>query len=306
MTLTHLEARFTPDVLKKQSEAVIAAIIDGPFEHSPLVSIAAGVPPTPLQQAANSALYDAMGDGRVDTLRQALTKARATLHASAVEDSGLRSGTRTPAPDSFTPYVGTVDGYYVRPNSAVLGLISDHPEHFTYRSRTLDLGAGSGRHALSAAMVGATVDAIDASAAGTDFTRRQARELGMRRVRALCADMREFELGQGLYDVVIASTSLEHIPAGDRGDLAKRIVRSMRPDGILYAKVFLDSDPGALDRTRDASETAGFVADHFAPRELGALFSELDIFTYREFEWVDLTHGSPHTHVAAELVARKG
>lgn len=219
----------------------------------------------------------------------------------------LVSGDFNPsAPDSFPAYVNTPDGYYVAPNSLFMKAFREFPDHFTMGARVVDLGSGTGRNALVSALAGADISLIEYSAAGNLFAQKQARDLGVsERVHAATMLMQDWEPSEGAYDAVVTITTLEHLSRADRQLLRPKIEMSLVPGGILVAAVFLDDDPGALNAAEGASETADHVISYFAHGELSSLFSDMEILHYSEYRKLDTSHGAPHYHSRADLIARK-
>lgn len=93
--------------------------------------------------------------------------------------------------------------------------------------RALDLGCGTGRHALWLAAAGAAVTAVD-------FSRGMLREAqhkpGAGAIRFVVHDLhRPLPFGAESFDLVVSGLVLEHV--GDLGHLFREIRRSLRPAG---------------------------------------------------------------------------
>lgn len=102
----------------------------------------------------------------------------------------------------------------------------------------LDLGCGTG---LELEEVWRRLP--DACVTGVDLTRTMLDELerraGKRRLRTICGDYFQVELGERLYDAVITFESLHHFSAERKLPLYRRIHRALKPNGLfLYGDYF--------------------------------------------------------------------
>ena len=179
----------------------------------------------------------------------------------------------------------------------------------------LDLGAGAGRDTIELARAGLKVTAVDLSNRGAERITQRAAGAGVGdRVNACVADVRDYQIPADAFDVICATTVLDHIPGDAARDLWKRIVGGLKRDGLLYVEVHTTEDPGSDQspgRESDAptSETAGAVINYFQPNTLAQWAiepaSDLRILSYDErLEW-DYTHGPEHLHGKAILLAVK-
>lgn len=96
----------------------------------------------------------------------------------------------------------------------------------------LDAGCGAGTFSFEAARVGASVTAIDGSAAMIDLARKRQQELGLADIRfdvALLDSLSARPAGE--FDVVLSSSVLEYLP--DLSAEVARLVRLLKPGGRL-------------------------------------------------------------------------
>lgn len=132
-------------------------------------------------------------------------------------------------------------------------------------NRALVLACGAGRNALFLASRGFDVDAVDVSTVAIDMARTEATRRGLS-VRWHVADVAEFDMGEGRYDVI---TMIRYT----NRTILRRLVTALAENGWLVMEQHL--------RTRH--EVAG-PTDEFrlAPGELLQAFGELRVIRYTE------------------------
>jgi SAM-dependent methyltransferase len=101
--------------------------------------------------------------------------------------------------------------------------------------RFLCLGAGEGRNAVFLAGTGRRVTAVDASAVGLAKARRLAGERGAE-VETVQADLREFEMGEGCWDGIVAV--FLHLPPALRAHVLAGVGRALGPGGVFVAELY--------------------------------------------------------------------
>jgi len=176
----------------------------------------------------------------------------------------------------------------------------------------LDLGCGEGRYALYLARRGCRVTGIDRSATGLEKLKKAARTENLPIVTH-CQSVGDFSYAADTCDVVVAATILDHLDDPNRKRVVAGIRTALKPGGILYANVFTVADPGCGADSRqtpdnqneEISDTAGGMAYYFSPNELKALFADWKILHYYEGVEPDRSHGRPHSHGWACLLAAK-
>ncbi|WP_069735221.1 class I SAM-dependent methyltransferase [Streptomyces sp. EN27] len=98
-------------------------------------------------------------------------------------------------------------------------------------SSVLDVGSGTGRPtAQTLADAGHRVLGVDVSPVMTALAARQVPGAEFR-----CADIRDLPLAEGEFDAVCVYFSLLQLERGEQSDLLERLVRSLRPGGLLAA-----------------------------------------------------------------------
>lgn len=103
-------------------------------------------------------------------------------------------------------------------------------------------------------------------------------------------------------------TILDHITQEEGRKVAASLINALKPGGFLFIETFTIHDPGAKfsqEEDETISETASFVQYYFQEGELADWFSKLETVRYEEFMKYDDSHGEPHYHGLARLIARK-
>jgi SAM-dependent methyltransferase len=94
----------------------------------------------------------------------------------------------------------------------------------------LCLADGEGRNGVFLAKQGMRVTGVDSSAVGLEKAQRLATERGVSLV-TLVADLGDWDLGEARWDGVVSIWA--HLPGALRATLHPRIVRALRPGGVL-------------------------------------------------------------------------
>ena len=211
---------------------------------------------------------------------------------------------------TFNTFYGEHNFYYgldVRPEFA--DYINANPPS---ERLGLDLGCGEGRYALFLAQKGCRVHCVDRSEAGLEKLSKAAR-LDDLSISIQKEDVADFVFRENCYDIIVAATILDHLDDKARSTVVNGIKASLKPGGILYANVFTTQDPGCqaehsatnMKGTEGVSDTSVFMAHYFEQGELKGMFDDFNIRYYYEGVEQDLSHGSPHDHGWASLLAEK-
>ncbi len=210
----------------------------------------------------------------------------------------------------FDAVYGSTDCYY---GTALRDEFTDYFDNRDVCGKTaLDLGCGEGRYALYLARRGCRVTAVDRSRPGILKLKGMAEKQGLC-IQAEPIDIQDFTFLEKYYEIIVAATVLDHLPDELRTQTIHNIKTALAPGGIVYVNVFTVADPGYRAEVKNAmnkalpgvSDTAPCMAYYFDHGELKSAFSELEVLFYYEATEPDLSHGRPHRHGWACLLARR-
>jgi tellurite methyltransferase len=206
--------------------------------------------------------------------------------------------------NSFDDVYKTTDWYYgLKP-------FRELPEtleklNFPTQPHALDLGCGEGRDSIYLATKGFNVTAIDISELGLlklkDFSQKHNLT-----INCICIDALKYEYVPEQYELIVARTFLDHLTKDQITHVVEKIRATLRPSGVLFVSVFTTQDAGFLKTVEEGeSECAAFIQHYFEENELKNYFVDWQILTYYERTKLDTSHGLPHQHGVAHLVAQK-
>jgi cyclopropane fatty-acyl-phospholipid synthase-like methyltransferase len=119
-------------------------------------------------------------------------------------------------------------------------------------------------------------------------------------------DARDFRYPSRTFDLIVAVTLFDHLPKKDVRPLFRKVVRSLKKGGVLFVKVHTVKDPGKINGSDKASELSWAIQHYFEPDELRILLKkDFEIIKYSEYDDQDKSHGRPHFHNFAIVLARK-
>jgi cyclopropane fatty-acyl-phospholipid synthase-like methyltransferase len=172
--------------------------------------------------------------------------------------------------------------------------------------KALDLGAGDGRNALYLAKAGFDVTAVDTSEVGLEKLRRFAADRGVAdRITTVHGDARTWTYPEDEFDLIASVTLFDHLPGKDVDSVIAKVTASLKAGGILYTKAHTVDDPG-YGHSGTESELSAMIRHYFERNELLRLMmQDYYIIRYEETRERDTTHGAPHYHGFAKLLARK-
>ncbi len=176
------------------------------------------------------------------------------------------SGHRAAA-DLDTLYAGCPPWEIGRPQPAFVQLA----QQGELRGRVLDVGCGTGEHALMAAALGLDATGIDLSSTGLQIAERKARERGLA-ARFLRYDALALtELGEE-FDTALDSLFLHALAPENRIAYLDALRAVLRPDGRLFALCYSDSQPPdtGVPHRRSRDEIEHWFADGWSLDALSA------------------------------------
>lgn len=169
----------------------------------------------------------------------------------------------------------------------------------------LDLGCGQGRDTLFLAQNGYAVTAVDCSKTAIEQVTAASKQLNQK-VKCVHSDIKLLQLLSHSFDIVVARTVLHHFRKDDLGLLMPRIKAAVKHRGFFVGTVFATSGPNPNDSEHQlVTEFADTIAHQFTPCELLEWFNDWRVHLYQIKRQLDQSHGHPHIHVTAKLIAER-
>ena len=173
-------------------------------------------------------------------------------------------------PEDFdASYAGTPPWDIGRPQPAFLALA----ETGAIRGRVLDVGCGTGEHALMAAGMGLEAIGIDSAPAAIALAEAKARDRGLT-VRFLVHDALQLASLAKQFDTVLDCGLFHVLDDDDRRSFVESLGAVIQPGGRYFMLCFSDRQPGSFGPrriTRDeirASFDKGWQVDSVEPAKL--------------------------------------
>ena len=165
---------------------------------------------------------------------------------SAGDGDELRRPFRPRRPEDFDAlYAGTPPWDIGRPQPAFLALA----EAGQVRGRVLDVGCGTGEHALLAAKLGLEATGVDVAAAAIAAAQAKAAERGLA-ARFLVWNALDLAALDERFDTVLDSGLFHVLDDDDRAAYVAGLAAATRDGGRLYLLCFSDRQPGLLGPRR--------------------------------------------------------
>ena len=185
------------------------------------------------------------------------------------------------------------------PNHTLIRYASLVPE-----GKVLDLGIGSGRDGLFFARMGFEVEGVDISESAIRHVIKRSQKANLE-VQAHVADVRELDIPQGEYSLIIAAWVFPFLRKNETEKLIVKIKNGLKKDGLVYCGVFSLDDSLYKDRREHLEmceentfylEKRNIYFHYFTKEELLSLFDGLNTIYYAEGIFFDISHGEPHYH----------
>lgn len=186
------------------------------------------------------------------------------------------------------------------PSDGLVAMLKDYDVNI---GKALDIGAGEGRNSVYLASLGFRVTSIEPTKDGSNKIKEKSDKANLN-INVLNCDYLSAKTNEK-YDFIIAGTSLDHMEEKYLVKSIKKLRESLIVGGLIYIVVFTEKDPGYLKQVDNASECSNFIKHYFKENELKEYFNGFDILYYNEYMKPDNTHGNPHVHGKAKLIARK-
>jgi ubiquinone/menaquinone biosynthesis C-methylase UbiE len=171
--------------------------------------------------------------------------------------------------------------------------------------RVLELGCGNGKTVSSLSQAGCHVTAIDISPHAASLCRKTSPDPDMAGI--LVADCREMPFRQESFDVVYAAHITGHLLSEGRCQLAREVLRLLRPGGTVCFCDFSTED----FRYRQGRETEegtfvrknGIITHYFTEKEVMTLFTSFTVQSLVQHRWDLRVKGEvfPRAEIVAEL-----
>ena len=153
---------------------------------------------------------------------------------------GLSGPVRPRRPEDFDAlYTGTPPWDIGRPQPAFLELA----DQGVLQGRVLDVGCGTGEHALMAAVLGLQAVGIDAAPAAIAIAERKARDRGLP-ARFMVANALELPALDERFDTVLDCGLFHIFEDDDRSRFVDSLRAVIPPNGHYYMLCFSDHQPG--------------------------------------------------------------
>lgn len=132
----------------------------------------------------------------------------------------------------------------------VMNLITEAASLVTPEARDmLDIGCGAGNYSLKLLqrLPGLNVTLLDLSQPMLDLASRRVGEATPGRVESVRGDVRDMELGEGKFDIVVTAAALHHLRSDDEWEsVFAKIYRCLKPGGSFWVSDLIEQSHAAV------------------------------------------------------------
>lgn len=162
----------------------------------------------------------------------------------------------------------------------------------------LDIGVGEGKNAVFLAKKGFNVEGLDISDKILKRTNELAK-INKVAIKTHCIDIRNFKFKKK-YNLIISTFTLHYLPKKNSYIAINKMKNFTKEGGLNLITVFTRDVPDYSPKLEKK-----FKLNLFKKDELKNLYSNWDIIKYSEETKLDKSHGKPHYHKIALLIAKK-
>ena len=195
----------------------------------------------------------------------------------------------------------------------------DEPEHLLIeyinlidKGKVLELGVGTGRNSLFLSSVGYDVEGVDISDKNIQNYLKKAKELQLN-VKGSIADIRNIELKEGEYSLIIVSWVLNFFKKSEIDSIIEKIKKGLKPNGVVYFGAFSILDDfytKNLDKACDEKNSLCFdnsnYRHYYTKEEVLKYFEDLTIIAFKSGMFLDEDEDiGNHYHDGFEYLGRK-
>jgi SAM-dependent methyltransferase len=186
----------------------------------------------------------------------------------------------------MVPRTGAWEEDYTRRGILWSGVTHDLPE-LSFGSRVLELGCGNGKTLPVMIQRGWHVTAIDLSRKAVSLSRNVLK--GSSAAEIMVADARSTPIKSNSFDAVFAIHVTGHMYEPDRQEIAREVIRTLKPGGILFFCDFSTGDlrygKGHKTETSTFKRGTNIITHYFTRQEVIDLFSKLTPGSITLHEW---------------------
>lgn len=199
------------------------------------------------------------------------------------------------------------------------GSYGDEPEHLLIeyinlidKGKVLDLGVGTGRNSLFLSSIGYDVEGVDIVDENIKNYLEKSKELQLN-VDGTVADIREFEIKENEYSLIIVSWVLNFFKKSEIDMIIEKIKKGLKPKGIVYFGAFSILDDfyiKNLDKACEEQHSLHFrdsqYRHYYTKEEVLNYFEDLTTIAFKSAMFLDEDDNiGDHYHDGFEYVGRK-